>query len=141
MGTYRDYLNTGTGKAWAGHCNVNVKSNFVMNIAPTWVVENLGGTRPIGSEKWCYRWNIILPVCGCWVGLCWTQQCKTDGFFKLETTRSLRASKLGRHSAHRLCACWEKAGLRRLDIKQQKAKRSKYAVMFITLHFSNRVIN
>lgn len=47
----RDYLNTGTGKAWAGHCNEYVVSNLATYIAPTWAVENLGGTRPIGSEE------------------------------------------------------------------------------------------
>lgn len=45
----------GTGNACAGHCIVNVTSEFVTNIAPTCVVDIFGGTRPMGSEEWRKR--------------------------------------------------------------------------------------
>lgn len=45
----------GTGKACAGQSNVNDESNVVVKVMLTWVVDSLGGTRPIGSEEYAKR--------------------------------------------------------------------------------------
>lgn len=112
------YLNTGTGNAWAGHCNVNADPDVVTNIMPTCIVDNLGGTRPMGSEesrKTTLMW--LLPVHRCWESLCCAQYREAGVLGKLEATCRWCTRKLGRYPAHRLCACWEKASSRIEDIQ------------------------
>ena len=45
------YLNTGTGNAWAGHCNVWLWASRISYVRLLSIIENFGFAKPTGSRK------------------------------------------------------------------------------------------